>query len=184
MSDQYNSLTRPLDNVTATTDPGVTSDSSAGYSVGSSWVNTSSNRVWTCTDNTVGAAKWTLSQLPASQYATAALQSATMTAAQVSGACDCNFENTGTTPGNLATPTATAIIANIPNVQAGFAYLLKIRNSSGSANTATITAGTGVTLTGTMTIAQNVTRTFVVTINSITTPAVTFNSMGVSAAAA
>lgn len=119
--------------------------------------------------------------LPAAQYSTAALQSATMTAAQVSGAANVSFENTGTTPGNLQFPTAAAVIANIPNAQIGHAYVLEIRNSSGAANTATITTNTGVTLTGTMTIAQNTTRDFVVTITGAAT--ITVNSMGISASA-
>ncbi len=120
--------------------------------------------------------------VPAAQYATAALQSTTMTAAQVSGASFVNFDNTGTTPANLQFPAATDVVAAIPNCQAGFTYMLAIRNSSGSANTATITTNTGVTLTGTMTIAQTVTRYFVVTINSLTT--LTVQSMGISAAGA
>lgn len=120
--------------------------------------------------------------LPPAQYSTAALQSATMTVAQVAGSATTVFENTGTTPANLATPTAAAIIAAVPGWQIGQSYELRIRNSSGSANTATITAGTGVTLTGTMTIAQNVTRNFIVTYTAA--GAVTLQSIGVSAAAA
>jgi hypothetical protein len=121
-------------------------------------------------------------QLPDAQYVTAALQSATMTGAQVAGAKVASFDNTGTTPGNLQMPTAANLVAAIPNAQAGMSYLLKIRNSSGSANTATITTNTGITLTGTMTIAQTVTRDFVVTLTSLT--AVTVQSMGISAAGA
>lgn len=120
--------------------------------------------------------------IPPAQYATAALQSATMTGAQVAGSRTCVFDNTGTTPGNLQMPTAAAIVAAISGAQAGLSYILKIRNSSGSANTATITTNTGITLTGTMTIAQNVTREFVVTLVSLT--AVTVQSVGLSAAGA
>lgn len=121
--------------------------------------------------------------LPDSQYSTAALQSTSMTAAQFAGAKVVHFENTGTTPGNLATPTAAQIIAAIPNAIVGQSYTLFIRNSSSGANTATITAGDGnVTLTGTMTIAQNVTRMFNVKVASGTT--VTVTSMGIFAAGA
>ena len=120
--------------------------------------------------------------LPPVQYKTAALQSAAIVAANMAGSAICNFDNTGTTPGNLATDTAAAIIAAVPGWQIGQSYTLNIRNDSGSANTATITAGTGVTLTGTMTIAQNVTRTFVVTYTAA--GAVTLQSMGISAAGA
>lgn len=120
--------------------------------------------------------------LPDAKYSTAALQSAAMTAAQVSGAKSVVFDNTGTTPGNLQMPTAAAIVANIAGAVVGQAYMLKIRNSAGAANTATITTNTGITLTGTMTIAQNVTREFVVTLVSLT--AVTVQSVGLSAAGA
>lgn len=121
-------------------------------------------------------------EIPAAQYTTAAGQSATLTGAQVAGAQFVAYDNTGTTPGNLQMATAAQIVAAIPNAQIGFAYTLQIRNSSGSANTATITTNTGITLTGTMTIAQTVTRTFIVTLTSLT--AVTVQSMGISAAGA
>lgn len=120
--------------------------------------------------------------LPVAQYLTGALQAATLTVGGITGSQVCNYDNTGTTPGNLNMPTAPQIIAAIPNAQIGFSYELYIRNSSGSANTATITTNTGVTLTGTMTIAQTVTRQFVVTITGAAT--VTVQSMGISAAGA
>jgi hypothetical protein len=120
-------------------------------------------------------------ELPTAQYVTAALQSATITNTQVAGAHTCYFENTGTTPANLQFPTAANIVLAIPNAQVGQSYNLLVRNSSGSANTATITTNTGITLHGTMTIAQNVTRTFYVTLTSLT--AVDVYSLGVSAAA-
>lgn len=120
--------------------------------------------------------------IPDAQYSTGALQSAAIPAANMAGAKTVDYENTGTTPGSLPTDTAVAIVAAIPGAQVGQAYRLKIRNSSSGANTATITAGLGVTLHGTMTIAQNVTREFVVVLTSLT--AVDIYSMGVSAAAA
>ena len=120
--------------------------------------------------------------LAPAKYVTAALQSATIPAASMAGAAVTVFDNTGTTPANLATDTAANIIAAVPGWQVGQAYVLKIRNSSGSANTATITAGTGVTLTGTMTIAQFVQREFIVTYTAA--GAVTIQSVGDSAAAA
>lgn len=116
------------------------------------------------------------------QYSTAALQSAVIPAANLAGAKVVAFENTGTTPANLQFDTAANIVAAIPNARVGAAYLLKIRNSSGSANTATITTNTGITLTGTMTIPQNTTREFLVTLTSLT--AVAVNSLGTSAAGA
>lgn len=49
---------RIVDNLSATTDPGVGDDSGDGYHVGSRWFNTSAGRVWMCTDATLGAAVW------------------------------------------------------------------------------------------------------------------------------
>lgn len=129
----------------------------------------------------VGLGSVPIANLPGSQYSTAALQSAPIPAANMAGAQSVSFENTGTTPGTLTTDTAAAIVAAIPNAQVGMAYDLYVRNSSGSANTATVAGGTGVTTHGTMTIAQNVTRRFVVVLTSLT--AVDLYSMGVSAAA-
>ena len=49
----------PKHNFSATTDPTVNDDSSAGYNVGSIWINTSTKSVFQCTDATTGAAIWT-----------------------------------------------------------------------------------------------------------------------------
>lgn len=122
------------------------------------------------------------SSLPDAQYSTAALQATTFAAGQLTGAKYTAFDNTGTTPGTMTTRTATQMFADLPGAVVGQSYVLAIRNSSGSANTLTLAAGTGVTLTGTMTVAQTVTRTFIVTFTSAT--AVTIQSMGISAAGA
>jgi len=45
-------------NKTSTVDPTVTDDTSFGISVGSRWVNTTTNHIFFCTDSTVGAAVW------------------------------------------------------------------------------------------------------------------------------
>lgn len=99
---------------------------------------------------------------PQTKTETAALQSATMTAKQIAGANVVLFTNTGTTPGNLQLPPAADVLQFLGNRVNGQAYTLKIRNGSGSANTATITTNTGWTLSGAMTIAQNETREFIV----------------------
>lgn len=130
----------------------------------------------------VGIASGPCVALPASQYVTGALQSATFAAGQLTGANVVHYDNTGTTPATLTTRTATLMFGDIPNAQIGFTYLLFIRNSSGSANTATIAGGVGVTVTGTATIAQTVTRMFNVTFPSATT--CTIQSMGIFAAGA
>jgi hypothetical protein len=123
-----------------------------------------------------------VTSLVAAQYSTAALQSAVIPAANLAGANNVSFENTGTTPGNLQLDTAANIIAAISHPQIGFTYDLEIRNSSGSANTATITTNTGITLHGAMTIAQTVTRFFKVRLTTLTT--IDVYSMGITAAAA
>lgn len=46
-------------NLNATTDPGVSDDSSAGFSASSLWVNISTKEVFLCSDASVGSAVWT-----------------------------------------------------------------------------------------------------------------------------
>jgi hypothetical protein len=55
-----------LHNVT-TTDPTVNDDTGDGYSIGSRWVNTTTDRVFTCCDATAAAAVWTCSDLVRTQ---------------------------------------------------------------------------------------------------------------------
>lgn len=45
-------------NLAATAAPGISDDTSAGYVIGSLWVDTTNDKVYMCTDNTVGAAVW------------------------------------------------------------------------------------------------------------------------------
>jgi hypothetical protein len=47
-------------NLSATTDPGASSDNTQGYSVSSRWVNTTTKRLWTCLSAATGAASWVL----------------------------------------------------------------------------------------------------------------------------
>lgn len=128
------------------------------------------------------------STFPAAVWLTGALQSAVIPAASMTGADIVVYNNTGTTPATLTTDTATNIIAALPAAKrvVGYAFLLAIRNGSGSANTATIAADASVTLAGsaTNTIAQLATRLYVVKITAIGTPAVTFFSVGLLQAAA
>lgn len=53
-----NSGSSVQNNYTATTAPTSTDDSSAGYSVGSVWVDTTSNERYVCLDDTAGSAIW------------------------------------------------------------------------------------------------------------------------------
>lgn len=48
----------PNNKFDATTSPGVTDDSSAGYQIASRWINTTSKHEFVCVDSTVGAAVW------------------------------------------------------------------------------------------------------------------------------
>src|SRR5690606_36260088 len=58
------------------------------------------------------------------------------------------------------TPTATQIVAAIPDCKVGDSFEFTIRNTADGNETITITAGAGVTLSGTMTIAQNNSKRF------------------------
>lgn len=51
-------ITEAKHNLAAVTDPAVTDDASAGYSVGSRWINTATDEEYVCTDPTGGAAAW------------------------------------------------------------------------------------------------------------------------------
>lgn len=51
---------RIVDNLSATTDPGVGDDTVDGYHVGSRWFNASARRSWMCSDASTGAAVWDL----------------------------------------------------------------------------------------------------------------------------
>lgn len=48
-----------FNNISATTNPGVDDDSSAGYREMSIWINTSGPSVWICCDPSDGEAFWT-----------------------------------------------------------------------------------------------------------------------------
>jgi hypothetical protein len=92
----------------------------------------------------------------------------TFAAGQLTGGIVTLYLSTATTPGSIATRTATQMFDDTPNAQVGQTYLLLVGNLSGSANTMTITAGSGVTLTGTATVAQNIGRAYIVTFTSRT----------------
>jgi len=59
-------------NFTAVADPGVNDDSSAGYSIGSKWLNTVTTEVFLCLDANVGAAHWESATLTIDELGTAA----------------------------------------------------------------------------------------------------------------
>lgn len=135
-------------NLSATTDPGASNDTSQGYSVGSQWVNTTSSRIWTCISAATGAAVWALdggSSGVGSQGAPVTRSTAvTLTAADILGGIILS------SPGGainlqmpLATDFDTAIGANAP-VNTSFDF--SVINTT--ANAVTLTTNTGWTLTG------------------------------------
>jgi hypothetical protein len=62
-----------LNKYDGTSAPGVTDDSSAGYSVGSYWVDTTNHETYRCSDASVGAAVWIHTTLSADELAVVAL---------------------------------------------------------------------------------------------------------------
>jgi hypothetical protein len=91
----------------------------------------------------------------------------TFAAGQLTGAATTVYHNTGSTPGSIATRTATLMFSDDPTARVGYTYICRIVNAQGT-GTLTVTAGAGVTLTGTATIAVNTFRDFAVTYTSAT----------------
>ena len=60
-------------NLSATTSPSVTDDSGAGYTIGSVWINTTSDEAFRCVDASSGAAVWVNTTLTTSELATLAV---------------------------------------------------------------------------------------------------------------
>lgn len=85
-------------NLSATTNPTATDDSTQGYTVLSRWVNVSTNEMYTCVNASPGAANW---------------QQATLTLDELGSAALANVGNTGT-----LLPTATMVNQMIANYAA------------------------------------------------------------------
>lgn len=117
-----------------------------------------------------------------SYSANAATASTTVTAPQIAG--NGGFvvlDMTGSlgAAGVLTTPTAAAIIAQLPNLQSGASYHLRIVNETAATNAWTLTAGSNVTVDGTATIAAASWTDWVVTLNqTLATPTVVFQRAG------
>lgn len=120
-----------------------------------------------------------LPMIPAAQYSTGALQTATFAAGNLTGAAFTCYTNTGTTPGTLTTRTAAQMFADFSGAVVGMSYMLRISNAVAS-NTLTLAGGTGVTLSGTTTVGPNLARDYVVTFTSAT--AVTIQGVSLTGA--
>jgi hypothetical protein len=72
----------------------------------------------------------------------------TFAAGQLTGAQDVTYTSTATTPGSIATRTATQMFGDVPGAFVGMQWRVRIFNNSSGANSLTLTAGSGVTLSG------------------------------------
>jgi hypothetical protein len=112
--------------------------------------------------------------LPESKFTTAAKSAGTLAAGDITGAGFTVLQNTGATPGNQTTRTATQMLADIPGAAAGFSSMFRIVNTG--AGTLTLVMDASVTGTGTLTVATNVWRDYVLTFPTATTA--TIQSVG------
>ena len=76
------------------------------------------------------------------------------------------------------TPTATALLAEIPGAVVGTSFYFSINNVTSATHTITLGAGDGVTVDGSATIAVNTGRLFFLTVTNVSTPAITIYGMG------
>lgn len=102
----------------------------------------------------------------------------TLTAAQmVNGVITLSGQTAAQT---VTTATAAALVALIPDAQVGYGFDMAIQNSHTTSGTATLSAGSGVTVSVVGTAAQPITttRTFRAVITNVATPAVTIYAVG------
>lgn len=113
--------------------------------------------------------------LPPTQYVTnTAGSTGTLAAGQMEGSAYCVLGVSGGSTPTYTTRTAAQIIAGVPNWPVGGSYTLRVINTN--SGTATLSAGSGVTITGTATLATNTSRDFLVTYTGA--GAVTLQSIG------
>jgi hypothetical protein len=151
-------------NTTATTDPTAANDRSQGYEPGSSWINATAGRSWLCLSNATGAAVWVIDGSSGSAGVTSQGAPAVRSTATTLTAADLLGGLVSTVPAgaiNLQLPLATDLDAALgASAPANTSFDFSIINTSGGANTATVTTNTGWTLLGSMAVAQNVTGRF------------------------
>ncbi|MER9376001.1 hypothetical protein [Mesorhizobium sp. M0491] len=139
-------------NFSAVTDPAVTDDSSEGYQIGSTWVNTATDTAWLCVDATAGAAIWSATaQVGSTQGAPAAhTVSGTLAPADLLAGIITIAQGAGA-PSAQQLPTGTALQNALPDFQLNDAFDVSVINTSVvDAEDATITTNNGMTLVGSM----------------------------------
>jgi hypothetical protein len=105
----------------------------------------------------------------------------TFTAAEMTGGQFTCYTSTATTPGSIATATATAMFAAIPTAFVGMQWIWRVVNNTSGANSMTITADASVTLSGktSYVITQYGFADFIMTFTSATTANMQFVGAGV-----
>jgi hypothetical protein len=82
----------------------------------------------------------------------------TLSAGDMEGAHVCFLNCSGQATPSFTTRTGAQIAANIPNIQIGFNYVVRVINANSGQQT--MVAGSGVTISGTATLATNTWREF------------------------
>jgi len=72
----------------------------------------------------------------------------------------------------VTTPSATAILAAIPNGQVGSSFLFVLRNANTASGAVTLTAGAGVTLVHDVNLPISFTQIYIGRVTAVGTPAV------------
>lgn len=126
------------------------------------------------TQNSEGEAIGTLADAivadTALSYASVTANDPTLTAAQfVNGIVKLS---TQTSAQDVTTPTASAIVALLPNCQVGSSFELTIINANTSSGAATIVAGSGVTLVGDVDVPISFSQMYKGRVTNVGTPAV------------
>ncbi len=104
---------------------------------------------------------------PNNQRSATVANTSALIAGDMEGADFCVLNaSTQATP-TFTTRTATQLAANIPNLEIGESYVLRVVNAN--SGTATMAGGTGVTISGTATLATNTWREFLMTYTALNT---------------
>ena len=132
------------DNWGASTDPGVNDDTSAGYVVGSHWINTTADKSFICVDSTNGAAIWTETTAGAGGGISNVVEDVTP---QLGGQLDVNGQAIGNGTEELISFTETASAVNelrVTNAATGNGPILGVSGGDTNADLNLESKGTGV----------------------------------------